>query len=268
MSAYDKYFVFNGKRSDAWGVFISAGGTWNAPARRGEQIAIPGKNGDIWQDGGAFENYTVTYPCWIAEGFEDRIDDFRAFLLTHSDKYYSLWDNYRFRLYPTDAPTRYARFTGGFVAEPGTRNLTGRFDVSFDCQPMMPYYAGSNYIYTVENSNTFGIGYENTSEFTRYPVISFRGGWPGGSITITDNADYSETFTWHGTVPQGSLNNAHLYTEDMRLVGVDGKERFDYEYTGQLLFPPKSSGRLRGVADETFTRRFAVATVADPWSMI
>jgi len=126
-----EYFTFDGKKSSDFGVMISGNGVWNAPARRGMQISVPGRNGDVWVDDGAYENIVVTYPCYIADGFADKVDEFRAWLAAHSYDYYRLFDTYHAGGY------RNARFLGPLNTAPGTRNLTGKFDVSFDCLPFM-----------------------------------------------------------------------------------------------------------------------------------
>lgn len=123
------YFTFDERSSTEWGIGLSGTGVWDAPARKGEQIYIPGRNGAVWVDDGSFENIEVAYPCWMSEGFSDRIDDFRAFLEAHADQYYQLTDTYHPNEY------RRGRYAGEFEAEPGTRNLSGRFNVVFDCEP-------------------------------------------------------------------------------------------------------------------------------------
>lgn len=117
------------KTSLSFGVGLSGSGVWDAPARKGESISIPGRNGNIWVDDGSWENIFVTYPCWIADGFDQKVDEFRGWLAQHSDKYYRITDTY----HPDEY--RLGRFAGEFLATPGTRNLTGRFDVVFECDP-------------------------------------------------------------------------------------------------------------------------------------
>lgn len=129
-------FTLDGVSSLYYGVGLSGTGVWDAPARKGESISVPGRNGSIWIDDGSYENIMVTYPCWMAEGFDERVDDFRAYLSRHSDAYYKLTDSYhplQFRL---------GRFAGAFTATPGAANKTGRMDVSFDCQPQRFLNAG------------------------------------------------------------------------------------------------------------------------------
>lgn len=151
-------FTIDGRTSTEWGIGISAGSAWDAPARRGEKYSVPGRNGDIWVDGSAYENAILNYPCWIAEGFNLEVDDFRDFIARHGDAYYRLTDTY----HPDEY--RMARYAGGFEAEPGTRNLTGRFGVSFDCDPRRFLLSG-------ETEEELTTSITNPTRFIAYPLI-------------------------------------------------------------------------------------------------
>lgn len=148
----NNFFVYDGRNSRDWKVGLSGSGTYNAPARKGEAVSIPGRSGTVWVDEGAYENTSLVYPCWIADGFNERVDDFRAFLQAHGDKYYRLEDTY----HPDEY--RLARYPGDFTATPGTRNLTGRFDLVFDCDPRRWLKAGEKeqYLFLEESSTEEG----------------------------------------------------------------------------------------------------------------
>lgn len=122
------FFTYNGRRSTDYGVTISGGGTYAAPARDMTEVVIPGKNGHMLLDNGRFENITVTYPGWIARGFDGKIDAFRAFLASDPG-YKRLEDTY----HPDEF--RLAAFRSGFDPDTGPLNRSGRFDVVFDCLP-------------------------------------------------------------------------------------------------------------------------------------
>ena len=49
-------FQFNGRSSSEFGVYISGGGTYNAPERDVEFMAMPGRSGDLLIDNGRFKN--------------------------------------------------------------------------------------------------------------------------------------------------------------------------------------------------------------------
>lgn len=165
------YFTLDGHRTTEWGIGLSAGGAYDAPARKGESISVPGRNGNIWVDDGSFENVMVTYPCWMSEDFDANIDDFRAFLSLHSDQYYELRDTYHPNEY------RLARYAGPFTATPGTRNKSGRMDVTFDCMPQRFLNAGYTWreleIPDIDPSQTVATLFseENPTGFSCAPVL-------------------------------------------------------------------------------------------------
>ena len=67
----DKFFTFGKVSSREYGVFISGTGTFNKPERRVKKFTVPGRNGDLTIDEGAFNNLTIVlsfdilvFPCW------------------------------------------------------------------------------------------------------------------------------------------------------------------------------------------------------------
>ena len=165
------YFTLDGHSTTEWGIGLSAGGAYDAPARKGESISVPGRNGNIWVDDGSFENVMLTYPCWMSEDFDTNIDGFRAFLALHADKYYELRDTYHPGEY------RLARYAGPFTAEPGTRNKSGRMEVVFDCQPQRFFVSGYSWrnipVPSIDPSQGFAtlLDEENPSGFKAAPVL-------------------------------------------------------------------------------------------------
>lgn len=161
-------FTLDGRSTSEWGIGLSAGGAYDAPARKGESISVPGRNGNIWVDDGSFENVMLTYPCWMSEDFDTNIDGFRAFLSLHSDQYYELRDTYHPNEY------RLARYAGAFTPQLGTRNKSGRFDVVFDCQPQR--FLDSGYSWrnlTIPEPSGILLGEENPTGFDTKPVFCF-----------------------------------------------------------------------------------------------
>lgn len=118
-------------------VGVSGPEVYNAPARKGEAVSVPGRNGDIWVDGGAYENIVVRYPCWIADEFRGMIDKLRAFLASKGDAYYKISDSYHSGEY------RMGRWLGPLNVEPGAGNKTAKFDLLFECHPQRYYESGT-----------------------------------------------------------------------------------------------------------------------------
>lgn len=120
--------IFNGKSTKDFGVWISGSGTWGAPERDVEHIEVPGRNGDLTIDNKRFKNLTVTYPAFIPNGFAEKFDSFRAFLVS-SPGYHRLEDVY----HPDEY--RMAEYYEAVEPEVGTLNRSGTFDLSFNCKP-------------------------------------------------------------------------------------------------------------------------------------
>ena len=124
----EHYLTFDGKCSRDFGVWISGGGTFNAPARDVQLVQIPGRNGDLTFDNGRYQNITVTYPAFISRGFHHRVDDFRAFICSRSS-YCRLEDTY----HPDEF--RMALYSSGLTVQTAPRNLAGTFSLAFNCKP-------------------------------------------------------------------------------------------------------------------------------------
>ena len=124
-------FTFNGESSDTYGILINKNASFNAPARAGEMISIPGRNGAYWHDLGRFENIEVTYHCVVGEAtkadFVDAMSDVRSWLCGPIG-YCRLEDDYNPNEY------RLAVYKSGL--ETDEPFLTGaEFDIVFECKP-------------------------------------------------------------------------------------------------------------------------------------
>ena len=162
--------IFDGKSSGDFGVWISGGGTFNAPARDVETVSIPGRNGDIYFDNGRFRNITVSYPAFISRRFQPRIDDFRAWLCGHIG-YFRLEDTY----HPDEY--RMALFKGGLSVSTAPRNIAGRFTLSFDCKPQRFLKSGEIPISYSTNGTIY-----NPTEYDAKPLIRCYG--TSGAISV------------------------------------------------------------------------------------
>lgn len=207
-------FTLDGHTTSEWGIGLSAGGAYDAPARKGESISVPGRNGNIWVDDGSFENIMLTYPCWMSEDFDANIDGFRAFLSLHSDQYYELRDTY----HPTEY--RLARYAGAFTPQLGTSNKSGRFDVVFDCYPQRFLDSGNTWTAMTVPSTSSSSGVSmgtitNSTPFATSPVICFRTNGTGVNSTCVftfENDGVSNTVEIRNVY--GGTNYLYLDTED------------------------------------------------------
>lgn len=57
------YFIFANKKSNDMGLIMQSGHSMGAPDRDADFVSVPGRNGDLIQDNGRFNNYTDEYDC-------------------------------------------------------------------------------------------------------------------------------------------------------------------------------------------------------------
>ena len=124
--------TFNGVNSADYYVYISGAGTYNAPERVVEMIAVPGRNGAIAMDEGRFENINIAYPAFMAgtdqADFTDRLAAFRSAILS-AIGYQRLEDDY----HPDEF--RLGVYRSGLEVDPKIYNRAGEFELVFDCKP-------------------------------------------------------------------------------------------------------------------------------------
>lgn len=139
--------TFDGKALSDFGVFLGGDGAFNSPARVGEMIHIPGRNGSLWMDENCFENIEVTYPAFIGTpeetDFANRIMEVRSWLASR-EGYCRLEDTYHEDEY------RLAVFKHQVETNPTQYTRAGGFDITFDAKPQrflksgdvpVPFYA-------------------------------------------------------------------------------------------------------------------------------
>lgn len=74
----DGWFRFKGKSSKDFGILIASVPQRIRPSRRAEEIEIPGRNGILTQDEGAYDAYTISMECSTRGG--DRLDEIATWL--------------------------------------------------------------------------------------------------------------------------------------------------------------------------------------------
>lgn len=173
------HLTYDGVDSSAFGVFISGEGVFDAPARRGEMISIPGRNGSIFIDEGVFENITVEYPAFIGTGYEElfrtKLGDLRSALSSRGN-YKRLTDTY----HPDEF--RLGVFREGIEVDPQHITRAGGFTMKFDCKPQRFLVSGEeSFVFTQNGTIT------NPTLFESSPLIKVTG---NGTVAIGDNGEY------------------------------------------------------------------------------
>lgn len=135
------HLTYDGVDSSSFGVFISGDGVFDAPARRGEMISIPGRNGSLFMDEGVFENITVEYPAFIGTGYEalfrQKLGNLRSWM-TSRGNYKRLTDTY----HPDEF--RLGVYRDGLEVDPEVITRSGEFKLKFDCKPQRYLVSGED----------------------------------------------------------------------------------------------------------------------------
>lgn len=155
-------FIFAGKRSGDYGIYITEGKVFNAPERDVETIEIPGRNGNLSIDKGRFKNIPVSYPCFIQKKFILASATLRNWLAAEAG-YQRLEDTYNKDTY------RLAQFVSRLDFEQNyLRN--SKVTIEFDCKPQRFLKAGE---YPIEMAES-GI-LHNPTNFEALPLITVYG---------------------------------------------------------------------------------------------
>ena len=214
------HLTYDGVDISSFGVFISGEGAFDAPARRGEMISIPGRNGSLFMDEGVFENITVEYPAFIGTGYEElfrtKLGDLRSALSSRGN-YKRLTDTY----HPDEF--RLGVFREGLEVDPQHITRAGGFTMKFDCKPQRFLISGEIPIVFYANSSII-----NPTLFSSSPLIKVTG---NGTVAIGKYIFYvsgNNTTIWIDTelmeayIPAGELEpwtdeNGNIITEEIEI---------------------------------------------------
>ena len=173
------HLTYDGVDSSSFGVFISGEGVFGAPARRGEMISIPGRNGSLFMDEGVFENIPGKYPAFIGTKdeveFREKLAAFRNAILSRGN-YKKLSDTY----HPDEF--RLAVYRSGLEVEPEEYNRSGRFELEFDCKPGRYLVSGEDPVIFTANGSIV-----NPTLFASSPLIKVTG---NGTVAIGEDGEY------------------------------------------------------------------------------
>lgn len=162
-----KKFIFNGRSSFDFGVYLTGSSTFNAVSKSQNKVSVPGRNGDLIISNDRYENQNYVLHVGIIDStnLHERLRDFRSFLLS-SKGYCRLEDEY----HPDEY--RMAQFIGPVDFET-TLLIIAETDLTFDCKPQ--HFLKSGEIkYSFEKSNIEETLY-NTTLFNSNPLITISG---------------------------------------------------------------------------------------------
>lgn len=164
-----QYFMFDGKSSRDFSVWINGGGTFGSPERDVQTIKVPGRNGDLIMDNGRYHNLDVIYQAYISEDFSQNFGAFKAWIESRRG-YKRLADSYHPDHY------RLARLKEPLQPSMGAFNRYGTFDIVFDCDPRKFLKDGEK-----QNVYTSSASLINPTQFEALPLLRVYG---TGTVTI------------------------------------------------------------------------------------
>ena len=138
-----KYFVFNGKKSSDFNVWCSGFAIFETPAKRYEQIDVPGRNGALIIEDGSYENVEIEFKdCFIPYDFPTNFSNLKNWL--YRQKGYQrlelswLPDEYRLAAFECDISPTLKNWDG-----------MGHFDLVFNCKPQRFLKSGEEPMYII-----------------------------------------------------------------------------------------------------------------------
>ena len=78
----NEYLVINGRDSREFGIYLIDGNIFDYSVRDYQTYQIPGRTGDVSIDHGRWKNITVTFKCAAYDNSRQKLDAWRAFLLS------------------------------------------------------------------------------------------------------------------------------------------------------------------------------------------
>lgn len=162
-------FIFDGKNSLDYGLYMASDPNAIHPARRGELFPIPGRNGSIVREDGSYDTYTVTYDVLFDS--KDKASDVYAHALEvaawllGSRGFCRLEDSYEPEYF------RLARCAAQMSVENRLARF-GRAQIPFEVQPQRYLKSGETPIsYEGDSSTAFSI--TNPTRFEARPLLKF-----------------------------------------------------------------------------------------------
>lgn len=177
------YFIFNGIRSDEYGVYITGGKIFDAPARDFEEIEIAGRDGILTMDRGRFLPIPHVYNAYIHEDFDSNLQGLRNELLAQRGTAI-LSDTF----HPGEFYKAY--FEKGFEVDPLMTLRHGSFEIEFTRDPRRFLLSGETVTTLTESGNI-----TNPTKYNSKPLITVYGTGTLGIGSETVTISYADEYT-------------------------------------------------------------------------
>lgn len=144
---YKDYFQFKGFNSDSYGIVLCEPIRISPAVPKVKKISILGRNGDLHEDEGTYENRTITAKCYLlsdtSANLEKKIDNINNWLLGDAG-YHNFYekgkDDAYFMARAVKGIERYARM-----------GILNPFELEFDAMPQRFLESGENRIYVTSS---------------------------------------------------------------------------------------------------------------------
>lgn len=166
-------FSFNNWTSSDYGLWIEGGGTYKSPPKKVKKYSIPGRNGSVVIDEGAFEDVEHSYTCFIASSFNTNIQLLRQALTKGGGGYKRLTDTYH-----ADEYYR-ARYVRGIDPNVAPRAVGAKLEIVFERDPRRFLTSGETTT-TLTAAGTI----TNPTVFQSQPLLRVYG---SGQLTVNSN---------------------------------------------------------------------------------
>lgn len=175
-----KRLWLDNRASTEFGLAITGAGTYDAPERDLEMIAIEGRNGDLVIDKGRYKNITIEYPASIYRGFTNYAQPLREWLYG-SGGYRRLEDDYNPDTF------RMGIYKGPLNFDVKALNRAAELTLRFECKPQRWLKSGE-IPFRVETPYSENESWcYNATPFTALPLITVMGSGSGTLKWLDEN---------------------------------------------------------------------------------
>lgn len=231
--------TFNGVSSDSVGLHVETFPNFRTAERDYEVIHVPGRNGDVYIDKGAYKNTKRTYTVSFGSYKKDLSEQIQPVIdwLYSTDEYAVLYDTYEPDTYwmaRFNGPTDFANILG----------RAGRATIEFDCKPQRYLYSGDFPLnFSAEGTIV------NPTQFPSSPIIKVNGSG-SGTVTINDI-----------TISLSDLTNPAII--DCEMQDVFNEDRT--ENLNNTIFIPNFPILKRGISSISFGEGVTSVEITPRW---
>ena len=196
----NEYMLINGKDSRDFGIYLIDGNIFDFAIRDYESFQIPGRTGDVSFDGGRWNNITVTLKCAAFDNAREKLDAWRAFLLSgmgvkremeHTTSAFGWLRFGYYGAYKIETSIEPDIFRLGMVKSVSTPQMSlanggGYVEVSFDCSPKKYLKSGTEEMDLVWTSHSDTAELINPTYYDALPLMRVQASAANGYVVFVN----------------------------------------------------------------------------------